>query len=524
MSRLSRTLDWLPGRTRHVEGPSEHVVVVGAGLAGLSAAMRLAGAGRRVTVLEREDVPGGRAGLVVRLGTGTDGSAGEYRFDTGPTVLTMPDLIADCFDALGEDMGDWLDLHPVDPLYRGRFADGSSLTVSSDVDRTADAIAELAGGAEADGYRRFVEHVGRLYRYEIRDFIDSNIDTPLDLLRPNLVRLVAAGGFGKLAPHVARYLKDERVQRMFSFQALYAGLAPQDALALYAVIAYMDSVAGVFFPRGGMHALPTAMAAAAEKHGVEFSYGAEVTAVEHRGGRARAVLTADGRRIEADVVVLNPDLPVAHRDLLGRDPWRVRHLTYSPSCYLLLAGSSADYPDPVHHSIHFGEQWDQVFRELLDGRLMSDPSVLVSRPTVSDPGLAPTGKHVYYVLFPTPSLSAGRARLDWDRIAPRYREHVMQVMEQRGYPGFEQAVEVEDVTTPADWERRGMADGAPFASSHAFRQTGPFRPGNLWGENVVFTGSGTQPGVGVPMVLVSGRLAAERVTGRDRTYRSRAWR
>ncbi|WP_338074913.1 phytoene desaturase family protein [Kineococcus vitellinus] len=515
----ARTLDWLPGRTRHVSGRTDEVVVVGAGLAGLSAAMRLAGAGRNVTVLEREDVPGGRAGLVVR-----DTADGQYRFDTGPTVLTMPDLIADCFDALGEDVADWLDLHPVDPLYRGTYADGSQLLVSADVERTATAIGELCGAAEADGYRRFVEHVGNLYRYEIRDFIDSNIDTPLDLLRPNLVRLLAAGGFRKMAPEVGKFLKDPRTQRMFSFQALYAGLSPYDALALYAVIAYMDSVAGVFFPKGGMHALPTAMAAAAEKHGVQFHYGTDVTAVERSGGRATAVLTADGRRFAADAVVLNPDLPVARRDLLGA-PVR-RGLAFSPSCYLLLAGSSADYPDPVHHSIHFGTAWKEVFAELLDGRLMSDPSVLVSRPTVSDPSLAPAGKHIYYVLFPTPSLSAGGPgrRIDWDEAGPRYREHVMQVLEQRGYGGFADAVEVEDVTTPADWERRGMADGAPFASSHSFRQTGPFRPGNLWGENVVFTGSGTQPGVGVPMVLVSGRLAAERVTGRDRRYRSRAWR
>ncbi|MFB9377689.1 phytoene desaturase family protein [Kineococcus gynurae] len=520
MSRFGRALDLLPGRVRHVEGPSDEVVVVGAGLAGLSAAMRLAGAGRSVTVLEREPLPGGRAGLIV---SGAEGG-GEYRFDTGPTVLTMPDLIADCFDAVGEDMHDWLDLEPVDPLYRGRFADGSSLDISADVDVTAENIAALAGSGEAEGYRRFVEHVGRLYRYEIRDFIDSNIDTPLDLVRPNLARLVAAGGFGKLAPHVSRYLRDERVQKMFSFQSLYAGLSPYDALALYAVIAYMDSVAGVFFPRGGMHALPTAMAAAAEKHGVRFEYGAEVERVERTGSRATAVVTTDGRRFPADAVVLNPDLPVAHRDLLGRDPWTVRRLTYSPSCYLMLAGSSYDAPDPVHHTISFGKAWKEVFAELLDGRVMSDPSVLISRPTVSDPSLAPDGKHIYYVLFPTPALSAGNRRIDWDRLAPRYREHVLEVLAERGFPGFGDAIEVEHVTTPADWERRGMADGAPFASSHSFRQTGPFRPGNLWGENVVFTGSGTQPGVGVPMVLISGRLAAERVTGKDRAYTSRAWR
>ena len=146
MSRLTRAAGWLPGRVRTVEGPTGHVVVVGAGLAGLSAAMRLAGAGREVTVVEREDVPGGRAGLVT-----TRTAQGEYRFDTGPTVLTMPDLIADCFDALGEDMHDFLDLEPVDPLYRGTFADGSSLEISADVGTTAANIAALCGQDEAEG-------------------------------------------------------------------------------------------------------------------------------------------------------------------------------------------------------------------------------------------------------------------------------------------------------------------------------------------------------------------------------------
>jgi phytoene desaturase len=125
------------------------------------------------------------------------------------------------------------------------------------------------------------------------------------------------------------------------------------------------------------------------------------------------------------------------------------------------------------------------------------------------------------VLFPTPNLDAP---IDWDRVGPRYREHVLRTLDARGWEGFGDAIEVERVTTPADWAARGMERGAPFASAHSFRQTGPFRPGNLRGENIVFTGSGTQPGVGVPMVLVSGRLAAERVLGRDRSYRSRAWR
>ena len=396
------------------------------------------------------------------------------------------------------------------------------LDVHSDVDQMADEIDRVIGPDEAAGYRRYVDFVSQLYRYEMKDFIDRNIDSPLDLLTPDLARLVAIGGFRRLTPKVRQYLKDPRTERIYSFQAMYAGVSPYDALAIYAVIAYMDSVAGVFFPKGGMHAVPAAMAAAAAAHGVEFRYDTEVTSVELSGDRAVAVTTSTGERIPADVVVLNPDLPVAYRDLLGREPWSVRRLSYSPSCFLLLAGSSASYSKIAHHNIHFGRSWKGVFTELIDRQqLMSDPSILVTNPSASDPSLAPDGKQVYYVLFPTPNLDAP---IDWHTEGPRYRDEVVRTLEQRGYIGFGDAIEVEDVTTPLDWQQRGMERGAPFASAHSFLQTGPFRPGNLWGENVVFTGSGTQPGVGVPMVLVSGRLAAERITGSDRIYRSRARR
>ncbi len=485
-----------------VTGPTDHVVVVGAGLAGLSAAMRLAGAGRKVTVLEREAVPGGRAGVIEDSG---------FRFDTGPTVLTMPGLIADAFAAVGEEMDDWLTLSPVSPLYRAYYPDGSQLDVHPDVDAMADEIAVVIGPKEAAGYRRYVDFVTELYRLEMADFIDRNIDSPFDLLTPNLAKLAAVGGFRRLAPKVEQYLSDPRTQRVFSFQAMYAGLSPQDALAIYAVIAYMDSVAGVYFPKGGMHALPTAMAAAAEKHGVQFRYSTTVTSVEHDGSRASAVITSDGERIAADVVVLNPDLPVAYRDLLGTEPWSVRRLRYSPSCALMLVGSGASYSKIAHHNIHFGRDWDGVFTDLIDrGRVMSDPSLLVTNPSHSDPSLAPEGKQSYYVLFPTPNLDAA---IDWRVEGPRYRDHMVATLEERGYIGFGDAIEVEHLTTPLDWAERGMERGAPFASAHSFLQTGPFRPGNRWGENVVFTGSGTQPGVGVPMVLISGRLAAERIVG-----------
>lgn len=499
---------------RTVSGPTDRVVIVGAGLAGLSAALRLAGAGREVVLLEREEAPGGRAGRL---------DLGGYAFDTGPTVLTMPDLVADALDCVGEELTDWLELVPLTPAYRARFADGSSLDVHTDPEAMATAIGDLCGTAEADGYRRMAGWLHRLYRYEMRDFIDRNVDSPFGLLTPNLARLVAAGGFGRLAPAVGRYLHDERTRRVFTFQAMYAGRSPYDALALYAVISYMDTVAGVYFPRGGMHALPAALAGAAVKHGVDLRCGTEVVRVERAGGRAVAVHTSTGERIACDALVLTPDLPTAWHSLLGGGPRRLGRLRYSPSCVLLLAGSDRGYPDRAHHEITFGTAWRETFSEVIDGgRTMSDPSFLVTTPTATDPGLAPPGRHSYYVLFPSPNLMGNQ---DWTARRETYVEHMVTTMEARGYPGFGEGIEVRDVTTPADWAARGMAAGTPFAAAHSFGQTGPFRPRNLargW-ANVVFAGSGTVPGVGVPCVLISGRLAAERITGPDRGYRSRAW-
>ena len=487
-----------------VKGPTDHVVVVGAGLAGLSAALRLAGAGRKVTVLERESVPGGRNGLLNKDG---------YAFDTGPSVLTMPSLINDAFNCVGEDMKDWLELTPLTPLYRAFYADGSQLDVHANTGEMEAEIAKHISSDEAAGYRRYVDFVTKLYKYEMNDFIDRNIDSPLNLLTPNLARLIALGGFRRLSPKVNQFMKDPRLQKVYSFQAMYAGVSPQQALAIYAVIAYMDSVNGVFFPKGGMHAVPRALAAAAEKHGVVFKYNTTVTNVEVSNGRAKAVITESGERYECDAVILNPDLPVAYRELLGKSPVSIKRLKYSPSCVTLLIGSSKKYDFAAHHNIHFGHSWDGVFDELIKKKqLMSDPSILVTIPTHDDPNLAPPGKHSYYVLFPTPNLDSD---IDWTKQAGPYRDQMIKTIEERGYTGFGDSIETEVMTTPLDWKNQGMEMGAPFASAHTFFQTGPFRPRNMAQgiENVVFAGSGTQPGVGVPMVLISGRLAAERIVG-----------
>ncbi|MSY58046.1 MAG: phytoene desaturase, partial [Actinobacteria bacterium] len=406
-----------------------------------------------------------------------------------------------------------LDLVPLEPLYRAFYADGTQLDVHANTNQMQAEIAKNISPEEAIGYGKYVDFVTKLYKYEMKDFIDRNIDSPLNLLTPNLARLIALGGFRRLAPKVNQFLKDPRLQKVYSFQAMYAGVSPQQALAIYAVIAYMDSVNGVFFPKGGMHAVPRALAGAAEKHGVTFKYNTTVTGIEKSNGRATAVLTDSGERIACDVVVLNPDLPVAWKDLLGKEPLSIKRLKYSPSCATLLIGSNKSYDHLAHHNIHFGESWSGVFDELIKKKtLMSDPSILVTVPSRDDASLAPAGKTSYYVLFPTPNLSAD---IDWKKIGPKYRDEMIKALEDRGYKGFGDSIEFEHMTTPLDWKEQGMEMGAPFASAHTFFQTGPFRPKNLAAgyENVVFAGSGTQPGVGVPMVLISGRLAAERIVG-----------
>ncbi|TFV65190.1 UNVERIFIED_ORG: phytoene desaturase [Bacillus sp. AZ43] len=492
---------------RTVPGRTDRVVVVGAGLAGLAAALRLRGAGREVTVVERGDGPGGRAGRVTRDG---------YALDTGPSVFTAPEILAATLAAVGEKLEERLTLVPLETTYRAQFGDGSRLDVHADPDAFAAEVAALCGPAEAGALRRYLADLAELYRLQLTTFIDRNLDSPLDLLGPELVALARRGGFGRLSRHVEKYFADDRLRRLFSFQALYAGVSPFRAIAAYAVIAQLDIGAGVWHPMGGIAAVPDALAAAAADAGVAFRYGATVAELETSGRRVSAVRLADGDRLAADAVVVTTDQPWTLVPGL-RGP---RRPVYSPSCVALHVGVRTELPGQAHHTISFGDSWRGVFDELTrDGRPMSDPSLLVSMPSRTDRGLAPDGGQVLSIVAPTPNLdrrSGGNPDLDWTALGPRYRDEVLETLEARGWSGLTGAVEVEEMATPRDWAAQGMAAGTPFALAHTFGQTGPFRPSTLprrGPENVVLAGSSVQPGVGVPMVLISGRLAAERITG-----------
>ena len=347
---------------------------------------------------------------------------------------------------------------------------------------------------------------------EFDGFIASNFDSPLSLLTPQLARLAALGAFRRWDRVVKRFITDPRLHRIFTFQALYAGVPPQRALAVYAVIAYMDTIAGVYFPRGGMRALPDALAAAAADAGVEFRYGSTVSdwiAAGPRDGRGHRPGRAHPRRCGGahhrtarHLSAAGPHAAPAAAAAARRRP------RWSPTS----AAAPSDREIP-HHHILFGDAWEQTFRDIIDdGVVMRDPSLLVTRPTAGDPTLAPTGRDLLYILAPAPNLLQGT--VDWAAVGDSYADEMIDAVTDR-LPQLGADAELLHVVNPADWARQGMAAGTPFALAHTFAQTGPFRPANTVRgiDNVVLAGSSTVPGVGVPTALLSGRLAADRITG-----------
>ena len=479
------------------------VIVIGAGLSGLSAACHLVADGHDVTVVERESFPGGRNG--VRRADG-------FSFDTGPTVLTMPALLEHPLRRIGGSL-EPLRLRRLDPGYRGFFADGSRIDVRATVDAMTAEIAEQVSAADAAAFTGFVGWLEQLHEVEVPNFIARNFDSPLDLLnRPGAAaKLIRLGGFGRLGPTIRRRFADDRLVRLFTFQAMYAGLAPDDALALYAVITYMDSISGVWFPSDGMHAVPLTLAAALESAGAELRYETPAEQILTDAQGRVAGVRAGGEQLAADAVVLTADLPTAYRTLLPdlTPPRAARSGDFSPSAVVWHLGVRGSAPaEAAHHNIHFGHAWGRAFEQLIKRKeLMSDPSRLVTIPTVDAPAMAPEGHSVLYVLEPVPNLTGGQ---DWSAEGPRVRERLLAFLQRHGYPT---EVVTELMVTPADWAAQGMAAGTPFSLAHSFGQTGPFRPPNMERRRpgVFLAGTGTTPGVGIPMVLISGELAALRV-------------
>ena len=412
-----------------------------------------------------------------------------------------------------------LALRPIDPGYVMNYADGSSLALPHEREAIPDAVADAFGTDAARGTRELLDWLRAVYDAEFDVFIDRNYGGLADLTgaptRKAAARLARLRTLGGLTGAVSRFVDDERVQRAFTFQALYAGVPPHRARAIYAIIADMDLGRGLTYPEGGMGRIGRVLADALTDAGVTIRFGTAATAVETGAGRVDAVRTPDDL-IPADAVVATAERDVVAKLVGSR---RRRRLRYSPSAVVvhgLLDPSITARWTSGHHTLDFGAAWTETFREITgrSGRTMSDGSYLLTRSAVSDPGtFVAGGEESVSVLAPTPNLE--NAPLDWDRTGDDYAREVLGVLAERGYPGLD-AMRVLRVDHPTTWLRRGLPAGTPFSAAHTLAQTGPLRTSNVWPglDNLFLAGSTTVPGVGIPPVLVSGRLAAQRVADR----------
>jgi phytoene desaturase len=490
-------------------GPSSddrtrHVVVVGAGLGGLAAAIRLRLRGFRVTVLERHAHPGGRCGLWESEG---------FRFDTGPTLLLMVDYLRSLFAEAGRPLERYLDLRQLDPNYRVHYADGTTLDVTSRLNALLEGAERIEPGV-GPRLLRFLSDTARLYRIGLDGFVDRNVHRRADLL--NLKQaglLIRARGMERLQRMVRRYFRSEKLQHTFSFQSLYLGLSPFDSPAIYSLLPYTEVAGGLYFPMGGMHALPRALARLAEELGVRIEYGRDVRALERGDGRVRAANLADGSRRPADLVLANADLPYVYETLLGEKYPRIDRFDFSCSAFLMYLGVDRRYPALTHHALVVPRDLRATCEAVFGGRIPADPAYYVCNPSKTDPSLAPPDAENLYVLVPVPSQAPGR-ELDWSVEGPRLEANMLARLERFGLTDLRRHIITRRSFTPADFTLDFHATrGEAFGLAHGIDQVGWFRPHNRHPgvENLYFVGQSTHPGCGIPMVLISARLVAERM-------------
>lgn len=519
------------------------VVVVGGGIGGLATAALLARGGARVTLLERHERVGGRAGTLT-----VDG----FRFDTGPSWWFMPEVVEHTFALLGERLEDHVDLVALDPAYR-LFPEPAGGGAAEPFDVVADRETNLAlfdriepgAGAAVDAYLR---ESSQAYRTALDSFLYTTFARPdrvasRDVVArlPQLTRLLTQ----TLADRIAGTVQDPVLRQVLGYHAVFLGSSPYRVPALYSLMSHLDLVDGVRYPRGGMYTLVEALEGLALREGVEIRTGADVVRIDvepgaarpgrRPRGRARAVVLADGERVEADVVVAGSDRHHTETALLDepyRDLPEPRWESRGPgiSALLILAGVRGELPELAHHSLMFTRDWPANFEAILgEGRsteasrlrVPHPASLYVSRTTATDPTAAPPGHESLVVLVPwpaDPSLGAGPdGREQAERHADRYLD---QVGRWAGLPSLRERVVTRRLITPADFaEQHSAWRGTALGMEHTLAQSAMFRPGDTSRRvgNLLHVGGGTVPGVGVPMVLISAELVVKRMLGETST-------
>jgi diapolycopene oxygenase len=492
---------------------SARVGVIGGGLGGLAASCTLAARGYSVVLLEKNPWLGGKAAVLEEQG---------YRFDMGPTILTLPSVLTRIFDEAGRRLDDYLELVRIDPQWRSFFTDGTTLDLLADIDQMSANLEAYANGT-GPGYRRFMEHSARLHRISNRFFFWRPVGGLRDMFDVKtafqpalLLDLIAMKPGRSVAATVRSHVPDARVAQMLDHFTQYVGSAPDASPTVLCGIAHMQTNEGVWYPLGGTGAVPQALTRLATELGVEIRTGTGVRRILlAEDGAVRGVETEAGESLSLDAVVSNSDAVRTHRELLGGKAAtrfeRRRH--YEPACsgVVLYLGLDRCYDHLLHHNFVFShdpeEEFEAIYRR---GEPAPDPTCYVCAPVRTEPAVAPPGGEALYVLVHAPYL---RPHHDWGRLFPSYRQTILdKLIQTAGLTDIADHIRVERWLTPADIHQRyGVLDGAIYGIASHGRWLGAFKPSNRSPDvkGLYLAGGAAHPGPGMPMVLMSGWIAAD---------------
>ena len=483
------------------------VAVIGAGVGGLAAAARLASAGHAVTVFEQAPAVGGKLGVHRDSG---------FTWDTGPSLLTMPHVLEELFAATGSaDVP--LTLRPVEPIARYRFADGTVLDSTRDLDAFCDRLDAVLDPGSGDDWRALMTHAATTWRAVEQPFLRSPLGAATAFARLALQpsQLAAIAPLRTLRGLGRQYLRDPRLRVLLDRYATYTGSDPRLAPATLAVVPYVEQAFGAWYVDGGLHGIATAIAARAEGCGATIRTNADVRAVTVQGGRVAGLTLDDGERIACDVVVANSDATHLYRDLvpaeLARRPLAaLRRATPSLSGFTLLLGLDGETPHRAHHTVLFPRDYDAEFDAIFGRRPhpVEDPTLYLAVP--HDPGVAPAGCESWFVLVNAPR----HGPVNWNDPArvESYTQHLLAVLAARGHD-IASRIRVRVVVTPADLEQRTRAaGGAIYGTSSNGARSAFRRPANASPIRGLFlVGGSSHPGGGLPLVMLSAAIVADLV-------------
>lgn len=481
----------------------DRVIVIGSGLGGLAAAIRLRARGHEVLVLEAMDQPGGRAAVFEQDG---------FSFDAGPTVVTASHLFDELFALVGRERRDYVQFVPVDPFYRVLFPDGSAFDYVGDEARLLAQIEQFSP-RDVDGYRRLAAQAREIFDIGYTELVDRPFDRFGDMLKivPDLARL---GCWRSMYEWVSRSIADERLRQVFTFQPLLIGGNPFRAPAIYALIHWLERKWGVEFALGGTTAIVKAMVRLLDELGVEVRLGASVAEIEVEGGRATAVRTAAGERIPCGAVVSNADPATVYTRLVAprhrrwNNDFLVKRKKLSMGLFVGYFGTDRTWPELAHHTIILGPRYRELLEDIFERKILAeDFSLYLHAPTRTDPNLAPPGCEAFYVLSPVPNTQA--EGLDWDRLGADYFDKIVDFLSEQHVPGLREHIVTRKHVTPRYFETTLQSyGGAAFGPEPRLTQSAYFRYHNTSEDvrGLYFVGAGTHPGAGMPGVLCSAKV------------------